>query len=151
MSADHDQTEADARWRDVLFELVKRIDRDAELRARVEATGVVIDNFELVLERTRRVRDAPSGTIGCRMYWWGFQLEIPHEVLAAWTDTTESAEVAVAIGTAANPAAPFRRRASAYIASRLGELQELDRGAGAYVSMTWMAPNIFVPAAIRAR
>jgi hypothetical protein len=151
VSADHDQTEADERWRDVLFELVKRVDRDAELRARVEATGVVIDNFELMLERTRADRGAPSGAIGCRIYWWGFQLEIPHVMLAAWTDTTESADVAASIGTATNPAAPFRRRAAAYIASRLGELQQLDRGAGASVSMTWMAPNIFVPAAICGR
>ena len=142
--------DADARWREVLHELVKRASHDAEFRARVEATGAVIDNFEAVLERNRNHRAAPSGTIACRTYWWGFQLEIPHATLSTWTvDTTESCEVVTAIGVAPNPAAPFRRRVAAYIASRLTELQQLDRGAGAYVSMTWMAPNIFVPAAAR--
>lgn len=142
-----DDDDADARWREVLHELVKRTRHDAEFRARVEATGAVIDNFEAVLERTHNFRAAPpSGAITCRTYWWGFQLEIPHAILATWVpDTTESPEVVAAIGTIANTIAPFRRRAAAYIASRIGELQQLDRGAGTYVSMTWMAPNIFIP------
>jgi len=140
--------EADERWRAVLFELVKRANRDAEFRERVEATGAVIDNFEAVLERTRVDHSAPSGMIACRTYWWGFQLEIPHAALAAWTEDTESAEIAAAIGAGVGPVAPFRRRAAAYVASRLAELQNLDRSAGVYVSMTWMAPNIFVPIAI---
>jgi hypothetical protein len=151
--AAYDNDDADARWREVLHKLVKRPRHDEEFRARVEATGAVIDNFEAVLERTRRYRAAPpSAAIACRTYWWGFQLEIPHTVLATWIpDTTESPEVVAAIGAIANTMAPFRRRAAAYIASRIDELQQLDRGAGTYVSMTWMAPNIFVPSSARGR
>src|SRR5688572_24954884 len=79
-----DDAEADDRWRDVLFELVRRASQDPEFRARVEATGAVIDNFEAILERSRRNRASASGTVACRPYWWGFELEIPHGVLAGW-------------------------------------------------------------------
>ena len=142
--------EADERWRAVLFELVKRANNDAEFRARVEASGAVIDNFEAVLERTRVDATLPSGAIACRTYWWGFQLEIPHAILAGWSAGVESAYIAAAIDVT-GPAAPFRRRTAAWVASRIVELQELDRGTGVYASMTWMAPNIFVPIPIPGR
>jgi hypothetical protein len=141
--------EADERWRDVLFVLVKRANEDPEFRARVEATGAVITNFEGVLQTIRADRMAQSGTIACHEYWWGFQLEIPHAVLMGWpAGATESGEVAAAIGVGTGPSAPFRKRAAAWIASRLEELQALDHGAGIYTCMMWMAPNIFVPLAI---
>jgi hypothetical protein len=142
--------DADERWRVVLAELVKRARTDPEFRARVEASGAVIDNFEAVLDRRRSDRSAPSGTVQCHCYWWGFQLEIPHATLEAWTaDAIESAHVAASIGSDIGPATAFLRRAAGWIANHLHELDELDRGAGVYVSMTWMAPNIFVPIAVR--
>lgn len=144
--------DADERWRVVLAELVKRARRDPEFRARVEASGAVIDNFEAVLDRRRSDRSAPSGTVLCHCYWWGFELEIPSATLATWNaEAIETAHVAASIGSDVGPAAAFLRRASAWIASRLPELQQLDRGAGVYVSMTWMAPYIFVPMPLRAR
>jgi hypothetical protein len=141
--------EADERWRDVLFELLRRAHTDAEFRARVEASGAVIENLEAVIARHRADRMAPSGTIGCREYWWGFQLEIPHESLATWViGLTEPADIADALGTGTGPSTPFRRRAAAWIANHLLELQTLDTGVGVCVSMTWMAPNIFIPTTI---
>jgi hypothetical protein len=142
--------DADERWRDVLFELVRRANDDAEFRARVEATGAVIQDFEGVLRSIRGDRVAHSSTISCHEYWWGFQLEIPHAVLARWrAGVTESDEVARAIGVGTGPSAPFRRRAAAWISARLDELQKLDHGAGIFTCMMWMAPNIFVPLAIQ--
>ena len=146
------QDDADERWRAVLGELVKRVRGDAEFRARVEATGAVLDNFEAVLERTRRGRESPSGTVLCHGYWWGFELELPHVALGAWSgEAIESATVAASIAADVGPAAAFLRRAAAWIANRLPELQAIDRGAGVYVSMTWMAPYIFVPMPVRVR
>lgn len=144
--------EADERWRDVLFELLRRAHGDPEFRARVEATGADIHNLEAVLARSRVDPTSPSGTVACHEYWWGFQLEIPHAVLTTWSSgTTESTDIAAAIGPGTGPSAPFRRRVAAWIASRIDELKELDQGAGVYASMTWMAPNIFIPTSIPVR
>lgn len=141
--------DADERWRDVLFELLRRAHEDPEFRARVEATGADIQNLEAVLARTRVDHISPTGTIGCHEYWWGFQLEIPHTVLATWSvGVTETSDIAAAIGPGTGPSAPFRRRIAHWMAGRIDELQALDRGAGVYTSMTWMAPNIFIPTAI---
>lgn len=146
---DH-SNEADERWRDVLFALVKSASQDPEFRARVEATGAVLDDLEGVLERARVESMSPSGAIACHTYWWGFQLEIPHGILRAWpTESVDSEFIAMEIGTGTGPAAPFRRRAARWIAARVTDLQQADRGAGVYVCMTWMAPNIFVPVPIR--
>src|SRR5262249_41308515 len=85
--------DADDRWRDVLFAMIKRANRDPDFRARVEASGAVLDHFEAVMERMRLHRDAPVGGVACRDYWWGFQLTIPHAILVDWTDgTTDSGE-----------------------------------------------------------
>jgi hypothetical protein len=144
--------DADERWRDVLFELLKRANDDAEFRTRVEATGAEIKDLEAVLACARGTRPPPSGNIACREYWWGFQLEIPHDILSAWqAGVTEPGDIADAIGSGTGPSAPFRRRVAYWIARRLDDLQQLDRGAGVYTSMTWMAPNIFVPASIPLR
>jgi len=141
--------EADERWREVFFALLKRANLDAEFRARVEATGAVIHNFEAVLASSRVAHALPSGAITCTEYWWGFQLEIPHAILAEWAATTiDSEPIATAIGSGVGPSAPFRRRVATYIAGRLVELMHLDLGAGVYISMTWMAPNIYIPLAI---
>ena len=143
------QDEADERWRDVLFELAKRAKSDADFRERVERTGVVLDNFEAVLDRARGV-NTPASAIRCRDYWWGFQLEIPHPVLVAWGDrSTELTDVTGVIGAVAGPAGPFTRRAASFVARELAQLATLDHGAGVYVSMTWMAPNVFIPTAVR--
>ena len=140
--------EADERWRDVLFEIMKRAKGDAEFRARVEATGAVLDNFEAMLDRASR--ELPASDVRCREYWWGFQLEIPHATLSSWKDgSTNLSDVAAALGALPGPAAPFRRRASAFVVHRIDELRALDRGAGVHISMMWMAPNIFVPIAVR--
>jgi hypothetical protein len=141
--------DADERWRAVLFELVRRAQADNEFRARIKATGAVIDDFEAVLGRTHAPRTAPAGVIACHPYWWGFQVELTHASLAAWLPTTEWTEIAIAMGPLSGPASPFLRRAAMWIASRLDELEQLDRGAGVYASMTWMAPNIFVALPIR--
>lgn len=141
---------ADERWRDVLFELVRRATQDPEFRARVEATGAVIDNIEAILERGGRNRGSGSGTVACRPYWWGFELEIPHAVLAEWKgETIDASDIVTAMGDVVGPATSFRRRAAMWIAARVDELQRLDQGYGVYASMTWMAPNIFVAMPIR--
>jgi hypothetical protein len=142
--------EADERWRDVLFEIMKRAKGDAEFRARVEATGAVLDNFEAVLDRVHKARELPASDVSCREYWWGFQLEIPHATLSSWEDgATDLAEVMAAISAVPGPVGPFRKRASAFVVHRIDELRALDRGAGIQISMMWMAPNIFVPFAVR--
>ena len=143
--AAHD--EADERWRDVLFEMVKRAKSDADFRERCERAGAILDNFEAVLER---VHSAPASEVRCRDYWWGFQVEIPRHVLVEWVDrSADLTDVTAAIGTVPGPAGPFTRRAAAYIARELASLSALDKGAGVYVSMTWMAPNVFVPTGVR--
>jgi hypothetical protein len=143
------QDEADERWRDVLFEMVKRAKSDADFRERVERTGAVLDNFEAVLERVRGV-NTPASAIRCRDYWWGFQLEIPHAVLAGWGEgSTELTDVTAVIGAVPGPAGPFTRRAASFVSRELAELATLDRGSGVYVSMTWMAPNVFISTGIR--
>jgi hypothetical protein len=138
--------EADERWRAVFFELVRRAHEDSEFRTRVEATGAVIENFDAVLATHCSDHMSASGTIACREYWWGFQLEIPHERLTTWAadPDNEPADIAAAIETGIGPAAAFRRRLAAWIAGRVPELQQIDRGAGVYASMMWMAPNIFL-------
>src|SRR3569832_2190788 len=100
---------------------MKRAKGDPEFRARVEASGAVLDgHFEAVLERVHKNQAMIAGPISCTEYWWGFQLSIPHA-----------------------------RRAAHYVATRLAELRALDRGEGLQASMTWMAPKIFVPVAPR--
>jgi hypothetical protein len=142
--------EADERWRAVFVELLRRANEDAEFRTRVEATGAVIANFDAVLACNRGEHMSASGTIACREYWWGFQLEIPHERLAEWTTASaESTHIAAAIETGLGPAIAFRRRLAVWISRRVSELQHVDRGTGVYVSMMWMAPNIFVATPIR--
>jgi hypothetical protein len=143
--------EADERWRDVLFELVKQAKADPEFRARVEAAGAVIDDFEAVLRNcARREPATPCEAIACRDYWWGFQLEIPHAVLADWNARAATYEdVSASIGPSKS-STQFRNGAAAWIAARLGELLELDHGAGIHVSMTWMAPNILVAISVAA-
>jgi hypothetical protein len=144
-----DDDDDDDRWREVFFALVKRANIDEEFRARVEATGAVIANFEAVLAATRTSHALPTGSIACREYWWGFQLELPHDVLGSWAKgLVGSDQVATAIGPGVGPSAPFRRRIAQWITSRLPDLAQMDRGAGVYACMTWMAPNIFVPIAI---
>ena len=140
--------EAKERWRDVLFEIMKRATSDAEFRVRVEATGMVLDHFEAVLDRESR--ELPASEVRCREYRWGFQLEIPHATLSSWVDgSTNLADVLAAIGAVPGPVGPFRKRASMFVVHRIGELRALDRGAGVHISMMWMAPNIFVPSAVR--
>jgi hypothetical protein len=147
--AEDDEDDEDDRWREVFFALIKRANIDEEFRARVEATGAVIESFEAVLAATRTSQPLPTGSIACREYWWGFQLELPHDVLGSWAKVHVGADqVAAAIGPGVGPSSPFRRRIAAWIASRVGELAQLDRGGGVYANMTWMAPNIFVPLAI---
>src|SRR5262245_5073983 len=121
--------EADERWRDVLFALVKGANNDPEFRARVEATGAKLDNLEAVLERVRVDRMSPCGAIECHTYWWGFQLEIPHRVLRAWESDEDSESIAAVIGSSTGPAAPYRRRAARWVATRVSALQEVDLGA----------------------
>ena len=138
--------EADERWREVLFELLRRAREDPDFRARVEATGAVITELEAVLARHRDSHPPHTGKIACREYWWGFQLEIPHAILERWSiESADPAHIAAEIGAGIGPSAAFRRRVAAWIARRLAKLVQLDRGAGVYTSMTWMAPNIFIP------
>jgi len=141
------QREADERWRAVLYELLRRAQGDPEFRARVEASGAVLDHFEVVLERVRDQHVSTSGgAIRTREEWWGFQLAIPRAVLGDWVDgATETTTIIEAIGPVPGAAGTFVRRAAGFIANRIGELQALDRGDGVHVSMTWMAPNVFVP------
>ena len=142
--------DADDRWRDVLFELMKRAKGDPEFRARVEASGAVLDgHFEAVLERVHKNQAMIAGPISCTEYWWGFQLSIPHAMLALWPEDVEPGVIVAAIGPVKGPARAFVRRAAYYVATRLAELRALDRGEGLQVSMTWMAPKIFVPVAPR--
>jgi hypothetical protein len=147
VSDDHE--EADDRWREVFFELLKLANTDQEFRARVEASGAVISNFEAVLASNRVPHVLPSGTIACHEYWWGFQLEIPHLILTGWARSgIDSDAITAAIGIGIGPSAPFRRRAANWIVGHVLELQQIDAGAGVYANMTWMAPNIFIPIAI---
>jgi hypothetical protein len=70
--------------------------------------------------------------------------------LSSWEDgSTDLADVTTAIGAVPGPVGPFRRRAAAFVIHRIEELRALDRGAGIQISMMWMAPNIFVPFAVR--
>lgn len=149
MASHSREGDADARWRAVLFELVRRAQGDPEFRARVEASGAVLDHFELVLQRVRDQRTTPAtSAIAMREEWWGFQLVIPTTLLTEWRDgATELQTVLDAIGVVPGAANGFTRRIAGFIANRIGELQVLDRGDGVHVSMTWMAPNVFVPQA----
>jgi hypothetical protein len=141
----------DERWRVVLAELVRRARNDDEFRARVEATGAVLDRLEPVIRRRPPNHPSGTGTIACRTYWWGFEIEIPHATLAAWCASGPSSDmIAAAIVVDPGPAAAFVRRTAAWVASRIEELRALDRGAGVYVSMTWMAPAIFLPIPVTA-
>ena len=144
-----DDEDGDDGWRVVLCELVKRAKADVAFRARVQASGAILDDFEEVLGSTQVLRAVAAGVVACRVYWWGFQLELPHAVLAAWNETTEFAEISKATMPLTGAASPFRLWTATWIAGRVNELKQLDRGAGVYANMTWMAPNIFVPLPIR--
>lgn len=53
-----------------------------------------------------------------------------------------------AIGVVSDPAAPFVELVAAYLKAEGALVRAVDQGKGAYVSMTWLAPGIFVPTAI---
>lgn len=137
--------DADERWRAVFSELLRRANEDAEFRTRVESTGAVISNCDALLTRHHPLHTAASSSIACREYWWGFQLEIPHPRLVEWIErAAESAHIAAAIHPGHGATAAFHRRLSLWLARHLADLQQVDRGEGTFVSMMWMAPNIFL-------
>lgn len=93
---------------------------------------------------------AGKGGTSIQGYWWGFQIKVSHDDLTVFLATaTPLNSVSAALASAIwPPAAPFIGPASTFIAGMLGLLKSLDRGNGVYISMSWFAAGVFVPASV---
>jgi hypothetical protein len=94
---------------------------------------------------TRRVTMAIA-----RAFWWGFHIEVSHTELNDFVNAADPVNAVIgAVGLGVpTPASPFIGLAAAFIAAGLGLLRTIDRGRGAYVSMSWFAPGIFIPTTV---
>jgi hypothetical protein len=148
-------TSADPPWRAVFEEIDERVAKDAALARQIAAHSTLftheISRVLMLDLNSLVVADLPAwrgGTV-VRTFWWGFHIEISHQDLSAFLNTaTPINAVAAAIGPVTGPAAPFVALVAGFIAGALEVLRGLDRGRGAYVSMSWFAPGVFVPTSV---
>jgi hypothetical protein len=91
---------------------------------------------------------AATGGTFMQGYWWGFQIKVSHGDLDVFLAIADPLNTISAALTAVlwPPAAPFIGLAAEFITSMLALLKELDHGNGVYISMSWFAPGVFVPA-----
>jgi len=91
------------------------------------------------------------GPISAQGFVWGFSIYVPEsEMQALLAGGAALATLTGAVGAALSGtwAAPFIALLAAYIAAELAWMKAIDKGRGVAVSMSWVAPGIFVPTAL---
>lgn len=95
---------------------------------------------------------APSdgGQATVRAFWWGFHVQISHNDLATVLDSADAVNDLVVMvgGNIPSPAAPWIRLIGPFVSATHDLLRSLDRGRGIYISMSWIAPGVFVPTTV---
>jgi hypothetical protein len=109
---------------------------------------------DIVAEIIRTAQQPPAierGPISAQGFVWGFSVYVPESEMAALlAGGTALATLTAAVGGALSGtwAAPFIAVLAAYIAAELAWMKAIDKGRGVAVSMSWVAPAIFVPTAL---
>ena len=145
----------------VLAALQERMARDpaaaSALRARGGQTGTVAGRPATpAFAMTASTNIGPYPTqppTYAEAFWWGFHVVIPHEAMQ-WLDVAfgsgliaNAAALGAVIGpTLSVPVAGWVLAALfVYLMAEWGLCHACDKGNGIYLSMTWIAPGIFVP------
>lgn len=117
-------------------------------QALASGDGVVPSVSDLV--STFGKQFATRGGTVVRTFWWGFHIQVSHQDLQNFLAGAGGVNAIVGTigGSIPSPAAPFIAMAAAFIAGALSLLKGLDRGNGVYVSMSWLAPGVFVPTSV---
>jgi hypothetical protein len=140
-----DDGREDGNWADVKVELQRRF---PSWRAPMDAEDVWYASPPFDLKRAHAESEAPI----LRAFVWGFHLELSSRTLRELASAANPVnELLAALGPARGPAAPFVTLAAAFVAGYLHGHGRLDQGDGIYVSMSWFAPGVFIPSAVRGR
>ena len=95
-------------------------------------------------------------------FWWGFQIKLTHEAVAWYVagenitagaagaagaiyPITDAAMALVAAGGSVGPGVVFFAALALYLVAEAALVQAADKGKGVILSMSWVAPGIFVP------
>lgn len=131
-----------------LAALKARVEHTIISRALAEQTGVP-SRKAAVLRHLREGQPIPCGMMLFRVFWWGFQVEVPspelrglHERRGGVADCHPLPAAVSALGVNALAALGF-------LSAHRPLLEALDRGRGVYIAMTWNAPGLFVPTTVR--
>ena len=90
-----------------------------------------------------------DGTV-VRAFWWGFHMQFGHADLVRVLDSADTLNDLVAVigGNIPSPAQPWIKLIAPFVSATHAALRGLDRGQGIYISMSWIAPGIFVPTSV---
>jgi metacaspase-1 len=101
----------------------------------------------------RAVKPAPRGAgMVCRIFWWGFHLEIPHgEVEAMTRSGIDQLALARMLKVVPHRAAPHVGTLVDFVVRTFSNIKQLDRGGGVFISMSSFAPDLYVTTAAPVR
>lgn len=118
-------------------------------RSTIATHDVAVPSVEDFLSAIRNPVTPRGGTV-VRAFWWGWHIQISHQDLQTFLASAEPVNALIGAigGGIPSPAAPFIALAAAFVGGALGLLNNLDRGSGVYVSMSWFAPGIFIPTSV---
>ena len=82
-------------------------------------------------------------------FWWGWQISF-NETATRWIEGIAGSQSAAfglmaATSAALPPLSIFSAAVSAWLATETAVIAAVDRGNGIYLSMSWIAPGMFIP------
>jgi hypothetical protein len=94
--------------------------------------------------------EADGGRTTVEAFWWGFHLQLSHKDLMTVLDAADTVNSLVVLigGNIPSPAAPWIKLIGPFVAATHAALRALDKGRGIYISMSWVAPGVFVPTTV---
>jgi hypothetical protein len=114
------------------------------------ATGGASAAFLSIFDCGAQPQDGGAGRTIVEAFWWGFHLQLSHQDLMTVLDAADTVNTLVVLigGSIPSPAAPWIQLIGPFVAATHAALRALDKGRGIYISMSWIAPGIFVPTTV---
>jgi hypothetical protein len=121
------------------------------LAAQIELFGGPVQIPETETNRGTSSAPVRGGTVA-RAFWWGFHIQFSHEDVQVIITALDGAALLINLLSQGDicprPIRPFLPLVRIFLDVSRAVLQALDRGNGVYISMSWVAPGVFIPTSV---